>query len=91
MNKMISVKEIIVETTCNVLDENGEFSRAIPVFKRNFSKRTKEMWNMFESPDKFTNFELSEKANEMIKLLSALKHDISEYSKNTGEIEDWVE
>ena len=87
---MISVKEIIVETTCNILDENGEFSRAVPIFKRDFAKKTKEMWAMFDNPDKFSNIELTNKTNELINLLCHLKYDISEYSKNTGEIEDWV-
>ena len=88
---MISVKEIIVETTCGTLDENGQNCRIIPIFKRNFSKRTKEMWEMFDNPDKFTNKELVNKANEMVRILSKLKFDVSEYSKNTGDIDDWVE
>ena len=87
---MISVKEIIVETTCNILDENGVYCKAVPIFKRDFAKKTKEMCGMFENPDKFSNIELTNKANELINLLCHLKYDISEYSKHTGEIEDWV-
>ncbi len=88
---MISVKEIIVETTCDKLDENGEFAKAVPIFKREFATKTKEMWNMFENSDKFTNKELLTKSNEMIVLLAKLKHNISEYSINNGELEDWVQ
>jgi len=87
---MISVKEIIIETTCSTVDKNGQFCRTIPMFKRNFSKKTKEMWKMFENSNKFTNKELSDKANEMISLLSSLRCDISAYSKHNGDIDDWV-
>lgn len=87
---MISVKQLIVETTTSKLDENGEFSRAIPHFKRSFSRKAKEMWTMFDNADKVTNVELVAKTNELINLLSQLKYDISEYSKNTGDIDDWV-
>ena len=87
---MITVKDIIEETTCSTIDENGEFSKAIPIFRETFSKKAKEMWNMFLIPDKFTNKELIDKTNEMIILLYQLKFDVSEHSKHTGEIDDWV-
>jgi hypothetical protein len=38
---MISIKELSVEAETSVLNENGEFSMAIPSFK-NFSRKTKK-------------------------------------------------
>jgi hypothetical protein len=81
---MISIKELSVEAETSVLNENGEFSMAIPSFKKNFSRKTKEMWGMFDNDEKFTNKELVTKANELINLLATLKNDVSLYSIHTG-------
>jgi len=88
---MIPVSEIIKETTSNILDENGEYLRSIPVFKRHFVKNTKDLWEIFDNSTKFTNRELISKIDETMLLLAHLKHDISEYSRDNAEtIDDLV-
>ena len=88
---MIQVSEIIKETTSNILDENGEPRKVIPVFKKNFVKRSKDLWEIFDNSTKFTNRELINKIDETMLLLAHLKHDVSEYSKDNAEsIDDWV-
>lgn len=87
---MISVKELTNEATCDIINEDGQYSRAIPEFKKRFSRKTKEMWGMFENDAKHSNIDLVANINQMIVMLSTLKSDISIYSKNTGDIDDWV-
>jgi hypothetical protein len=88
---MIQVSEIIKETTSNMLDENGEHRKAIPTFKKQFAKKTKDLWEIFDNSTKFTNRELIVKIEETMLLLAHLKHDVSEYSKDNAEsIDDWV-
>jgi len=88
---MIQVSEIIKETTSGILDENGEHRKAIPVFKKQFVKKSKDLWEIFDNSTKFSNRELINKIDETMLLLAHLKHDISEYSKdNADSIDDWV-
>lgn len=88
---MIQVSEIIKQTTCDMLDENGEYKRAVPAFKKQFVRKTKDLWEIFDNSTKFTNRELVVKINETMNLLGHLKHDISEYSKdNADSIDDLV-
>jgi hypothetical protein len=88
---MIPVSEIVKETLSDILDENGENRKAIPVFKKQFVKSTKDLWEMFDNSTKFSNRELVNKIDETMLVLAHLKHNIREYSKDNAEtIDDWV-
>lgn len=85
---MIQVSEIIKEVSSNMLDENGEYKRAVPMFKKQFVRKTKDLWEMFDNSTKFTNRELVSKLNETMLLIAQLKHDITEYSRENAESND---
>ena len=87
---MILVEQIKVEVETDILNEDGKFLLAVPKFKQDYAKKTKEMWRMFELGDKFTNKDLIGKINEINLILNKFKYDITEFSRENGDLDDWV-
>lgn len=65
----LEVKETVLGT---------EYINVVELFKKNFSKDTRELWNILENPKGRTSEEILEQTNLMINALSFLKDTIVE-------------
>lgn len=87
---MILVEEIKSEVETEVIGPDGQHLLAVPKFKQDYAKKTKELWRMFDLGNKFTNKDLVQKMNEIQIILNKFKFDISEYSQYSENSDDWV-
>ena len=87
----MGIKSYVEESICREEDENGEYKKSVPVFKKGFSKDVKELWDLIENGDDDIYLrELYDKANDVIGWLKFLRNDLNDYSDYSEEKEDFI-
>lgn len=87
---MILVDQITVEAETDVIGPDGKYLPLVPKFKQDYAKKTKEMWRIFEFGNKHSNKDLAKTVDELSIILNKFRYELSEYSKENGDLDDWV-
>lgn len=85
------VKTYVETSICREKDESGKYKKAVPVFKEDFSKEVRELWDMLNKPEKNKNLrDVYDKAGELIGSLNFLRNNLQDYSSYSDDESDFI-